>query len=179
MQDELGERTSDLLGFAEEDELAVDDLGVDLFGDLDEWDGAMQDDQRNAETFGLAGHGLRDLHVTPAQGHDHAGDAGPRELGHVPPLLLRIRRQAEPRREQELRALEQRRHVRDVGDVHPPDRLVEGRRAGDHLRLPALDRLEVEHVSHRQRQANPRPGRKTTTECVTSGLVGPLSVAPR
>ena len=96
-------------------------------------------EQREAEPVGLGGDGGRDLVDPEPEPDPEPGEAVRGEAADVGALRGRAAAEAEPRRQQQLAALEPRRRVGELGDVHPAHVVVEP--AG-----PARDReLETGH----------------------------------
>jgi hypothetical protein len=154
---QLGEPLVDLLGRAQLGELGVDDHGVDGLGDPHELGRAVQLDQRQAEPLGGLHHDRR-----------YPGDVGPAQLDHQPAgahlgqlrdeatQALVVAGQADPGRQDQLAAAQQRSDVGHLGDVHPAHRPVEAAFTGDDPGGAVANRVEGQHIPNRRKHRGTR-----------------------
>jgi hypothetical protein len=116
-------------------QLAREDRGVQLLGDLDEGDLGVQRDQRKMLAAGLlddrVGHPLED----PPQLDDEPCDVVGDELADERSLVRRRAGEAHARHEQDLVALQELGHVPRFARVRPPDGRAEPVRARQDLGL--------------------------------------------
>ncbi len=132
----------------------VQDQRVHRLGDRDERRLAVQLDQ--GQPGGLRGVGELggQRRAEPAHQLDHQrGRAHTVQLVHVGAQAVRGVRQGDAGGQDQFAAVEQVRDVRDLGHVHPADRVLEPGVAGPHHRPAPLQAREGEHVGHRGKHA--------------------------
>jgi hypothetical protein len=84
-----------------------------------------------------------------------AGEPGAREIGDVAALARIARRDVNPMGEQQLAALQHRRHVRVLAGMHPADRPRELRLTREDLRDALAHGGQRERIGDRQRRIGP------------------------
>ncbi|MEH3054947.1 MAG: hypothetical protein PGN13_13255 [Patulibacter minatonensis] len=149
-EDDLDESVLELVGPAQQRELAVEQHAVDRLRHLDEAQLAVQRD--DGQLHGVRGvdQRLRDRTVErpPELDHQTAG-ALRRERVDETLLALRLLARAETGREDQLSAAQEVRRILHVEDVHPPHVAAQRLGSGHHLGQSAAERRQFEHLGDR------------------------------